>query len=473
MSNPDKVKHLSPLEAPSPETKQDDKEGAAKRVRPAEPRVRQSPPTADKGASAEHVPPRPLRPKVVPPARQAATSRVGPEQSPSFALDQPSLISVTDLPSRRTRRPLGGIISFILCVILPTVLGGIYYFGIASPQYEAGFHFSVRDTSSGSGGSVASATSILATLGMSTASNPAENYMVVDYILSRQAIDDLQAKIDVKKLYSEQSIDWWSRFNEANPLERFVKYWQHMVTATYDEVTGTGIVNVRAFAARDAYDIATALIALSEDLVNETAQQPQREAVRYAEGEVKRAEERLKKIRGEIVEFRNKSGLVDPTTGVVLGNATLATTLRTTLAQIETDLSAAQGQRLNADAPQIRYLKSRQQAVRQQIAEVEGEVNSAKLKGGALSEVVAKFEQLELERGFAQNMLTSTMQSYEQARSNAMAKRIFITPYVRPVMPQASTYPNRLVATLTVAGACFLLWTIGLLLARSIREHLA
>ena len=107
-------------------------------------------------------------------------------------------------------------------------------------------------------------------------------------------------------------------------------------------------------AAQDAYQIANELITLSEDLINETAQQPQREAVRYAEGEVKRAEERLRKIRTELVEFRNKSGLVDPTTGVVLGNATLATTLRATLAQIETDLSAAQSQRLNSEAPQVR-----------------------------------------------------------------------------------------------------------------------
>ena len=173
------------------------------------------------------------------------------------------------------------------------------------------------------------------------------------------------------------------------------------------------------------------------------------------------------------MELRNKSGLVDPATGVVLGNATLATTLRAALAQIETDLSAAQGQKLNPNAPQIRYLKSRQEALRQQIASVEAEVDSAKIRGGALSELVAKFEQLELERQFAQNMLNVTMQSYEQARSSAMAKRVFITPYVRPVMPEVPMYPNRLVATLTVAGACFLLWTVALLLVRSIREHLA
>jgi len=356
-------------------------------------------------------------------------------------------------------------------VVLPAILAGIYYFGFASAQYQAGFHFSVRDTTNSGG--VSGVGSLASMLGMGASANPAENYMVVDYILSRQAVDDLQARIDIKKMYSDSTIDWWSRFNGTSSFERFLKYWQYMVTATYDGITGTGVVQIRAFTPQDAYLIANTLIALSEELVNETAQQPQREAVAYAAGEVKRAEERLGKIRAGLVELRNKSGLVDPATGVVLGNATLATTLRAALAQIETDLSAAQGQKLNPNAPQIRYLKSRQEALRQQIASVEAEVDSAKIRGGALSELVAKFEQLELERQFAQNMLNSTMQSYEQARSSAMAKRVFITPYVRPVMPEVPMYPNRLVAALTVAGACFLLWTVALLLVRSIREHLA
>jgi capsular polysaccharide transport system permease protein len=61
----------------------------------------------------------------------------------------------------------------------------------------------------------------------------------------------------------------------------------------------------------------------------------------------------------------------------------------------------------------------------------------------------------------------------EQARSNAITKRLYLTAFIPPELPQISTYPNRPIAVLTVGLACLLLWTIGLLVSRSIREHLA
>lgn len=385
---------------------------------------------------------------------------------PGMAEEVPHL----ELPQRQRRRPLGGILSFLLCVVVPTIVGAVYYIGYATDQYVVEFNFAVRDTSTATSTSAAAA-SLTAMVGTSSSANPTENYMVTEYMVSRQAVEDLQSKINIRQRYALPFIDFWSRLDASEPMERFAKYWKTMTTAEFDIITGTAVAQVKAFTADDAYLIAKTLLSLSEELINEVAQRPQRDAVRYAEAEVKRAEDRLKDIRAALSTYREKEGVIEPTTGVVLGNATLVSTLRATLSQLQTDMSALQKNRISANSPQMQNLQIRIKATQEQIKEVEGQISSAG-QGTAIAQVVARYEQLDLERQFAQNMLTSTMQSLEQARSNAMTKRIYITPYVMPAMPQTSLYPRRFVAILTVAGACLLLWTIALLLARSIREHL-
>lgn len=376
------------------------------------------------------------------------------------------------LPQRRRSGISGELISFLLCVVLPVLAATVYYVGYASKQYSASFNFVIRDTRTAANpGGVVSP--LLSMLGGSNMASQAENYMVTEYILSRQAVDDLQAKISVRDMYSKADIDWWSRFDGSKPMERFLKYWQYMTTASFDEVTGTAAVEVRAFTPEDAYVIAKTLLSLSEKLVNETEQAPLMEGLRFAESELKRAEERLDQKRAVLTAYRNKETLIEPNSSVVLSNATLAGTLRATIAQIQTDTAALEKQKLSANSPQLQFLKVRLKSTQEQLVAVEAEVAKGKGGNSSIAQAVGRYEELDLERQFAQTMVLSAMQAVDQARANAIAQHIYITPYVRPAMPQTSLYPNRPIAILTVAGACFLFWTIGLLVVRSIREHLA
>jgi capsular polysaccharide transport system permease protein len=300
-----------------------------------------------------------------------------------------------------------------------------------------------------------------------------ENYMVVDYLTSRQVVDELQKRIKVKELYSRPSVDRWARFDPSQPMERFVEYWQKMVTAQYDMITGIAVARVRAFTPDDAYLIATNMVSLAEKLVNEIAMRSRLDAVRFSEQEVKRAQDRLNEIRAQVGEYRDKEAVIDPTSNVVASNTTLAQTLRATLMQYQTELAALRRQNLRSDAPTIVALQSRIFAARQQLAEVEAQVATAKEGNRPLSHVVGQYEKLELERQVAQNILTSAIQTLEQARVNASVQHLYVTPFVRPARPESASYPNRVVAILTVGLACFFVWTIGLLIVRSIREHLA
>jgi len=377
-----------------------------------------------------------------------------------------------EIPQRRSRRPLGGIVSFIVCVLLPTLLAGVYYFAYASNQYVVEFRFSVRDTNSSGVAGQNSASGLMASIGLSSASNSNENYMVTEYMTSLQAVEDLQKRIDVRKFFSHPSVDFLSRMDASRSVEDFARYWKSMVTAEYDTITGIAVARVQAFTPEDAYLIAQTLLASADNMINEVSQRPLREAVRFAEAEVTRAEARLKEIRADVAAYREKEGLIEPMNNVVLSNATVAGTVRGLLAQLQTDLRALQKQGLGANAAPVRALEMRIRATEDQLKSIEAQVSSQGT-GSALSPIVAKYEALDQERQFAQNMVNSTMQSLEQARASAITKRLYIVPFIQPILPMASTYPNRFVATLTVAAACLLLWTVALLLSRAIKEHLA
>lgn len=385
---------------------------------------------------------------------------------------EPSSIAFPRLPQRRRGSSLGGIISFCLCVVLPTILAAVYFIGFASKQYVVEWRFTVRDTNTATTTSSAAST-LTALLGGSSSASLPDNYMVAEYIKSEQAVIDLDKRIGLRARYERPDIDFWSRFDSTLPLEKFVRYWTYMVRASFDQITGTSVAQVRAFSAADAYLIGQTLVELTEDLVNEVAQRPLREAVHYAEAEVARAESRMKKVRVDLAEYRNTAAVIDPNSSVVLSNATVASSLRQMIAQYQADMGTMMQGGLGQNASQVQGIKRRIKATQDQLKEVESDIARRKEGNDPLSQVVGRYEELDVERQFAQNLLQSTVQSLEQARANAMARRVFVVPFVQPVLPESSTYPNRAVSILTVAGACLLLWTIALLVGRSIREHLA
>jgi len=373
------------------------------------------------------------------------------------------------LPTGLKKHKYSGYLWFAICVVLPVVLASIYYAFIASNQYVAEFRFSVTDSSAPA--LPASSAGIMSLLGSGGTNTSSQNYIVTDFITSRQAVEELQRRINLVNLYSKSSIDWWSRFPTQEPIEEFVKYWQSMVTARYDMITGIADAQIRAFSPADAQLIASTLVTLAEELINNIDKRSQEDAVRFAEQEVEKQKARLQQARDKITTYRNKFGIIDPTTSVAASNSALTQGLRASLAQIETQLAALLSQNLAPNAPAIVVLKSQAKSVREQLARTEAAVGTRDDNGSPLSTVVGEYEELNLEVQFAQNMLTGAMQALTQARVNALTQHLYITPYVRPHLPQSSTYPRRFLSVVMVALMAFSFWIVGLMIVRSIRER--
>lgn len=384
-------------------------------------------------------------------------------------------VDLPPLPQPRRKKSYASLISFILCVVLPAVAVTTYYLLIASPQYVSTFRFTVRDSraAASAGASDGGIAAIGMSVGLSSSPNSLENFMAVDYLTSREAVDEIQSAIDIRKLYSRPEADWLVRFDDNLPAERLVAYWKRMVSATYDPITGLAQAEVHAFTPEDTYLIATTMVKMAEQLINNIAIRPQRDAMRFAEEELKRAEARLKITSAELTRFRAVEQVIDPQSNVVNSNLLLAQTLRANLAQLQTDLATLKKQNLGPGATMIVQLEMRIKSTREQLAAVEGEVGNSRDGANILSKVVGDYEQLTLERGFAMDQVKSAKATFEQARQSAMIQHMYVTPFVSPSLPQSSTYPKRYLSIIVATFGCFLFWLVGTLVIRSVREQLA
>lgn len=393
-------------------------------------------------------------------------------------LDQTRVLSPIDgeLPGH-ARPGVMGIVTFFVIVVIPVLACAYYYFAVASDQYVSEFRFMVTQstpatltTPMSSTAGAQGASSMLGALGVANLAT-AQNYIVTDYLSSAQAVQDLEARIKLSKMFSHPSIDFLSRFDASKPVEQLTRFWQKMLSSRYDPVTGIATADIRAFSPTDAKLIATTLVSLSEELVNRIDMRAKLDAVRFAQDEVQRAEDRVKAARAALTEFRNAEGVIDPTASIVAGNIQDVAATRATLIQLQTQLGVVRKQHVSSSSPIEASLQAKISATQDQLDSLQREVGKSRGSDAVLTSLVGRYEQLDLDRQYANGLLVSAMQSLDQARVAAGSQDLYLTPYVTPALPESSTYPNRFQSVALFVLVCFGVWgTLGLLY-RAIRDR--
>lgn len=359
------------------------------------------------------------------------------------------------------------IASFAFMVAIPS-LGGLVYYGlIASDQFVAEAKFTV------SGGELPSADNIGSLTGIPAMAIIQDTQIVTNYIESRAALEKLEKMIDLRKLYSNPDADWWARFDPDKPIEKFLKYWKHMVDVSIKMPSGIVDFKVRAFTPQDAARIGHAVIEINEALINDMNLRMNHDAITNAEQQLERASQRLTRARLSYERARNDEGVLDASKAADSMNA-LVTETRGQLLKLQQQYNSQKSFVLES-APQMRALLSRIEATRAQIGELESKLTDTKKSLGAptLAVTLTKFSELDLEQKIAERLYAGAAAALEVARLTAERKQMYIDTFVSPVAPETSEYPRRvlfptliLIASLAVWGSC-----CGLVVL--IRNHMA
>jgi capsular polysaccharide transport system permease protein len=363
-----------------------------------------------------------------------------------------------------------GWITFLLSVIAPTLLAGLYFGLIASREYVAEARFVIRNANPAPIPQAAGdAMALVRMLGASSGGTQ-DAFIVTNYIKGRTIVADLGGKARMEALYSRPNIDWWSRLTPGSSFEDVWKYWKHKVTAIIDTRSSIVTLEVRAFTREDANQVAKEIVALNERLVNEISERSRRDALTRAETELHDAQVRLHQSRDQLLNFRNQQQLLDPKMSAESIGDTLTQLVHEKI-ELENDLASVAGL-TSSNAPNQLLLRSRINNVDRQIEDFRAKLAGNKFDT-ALSTQLATYENLQLQVRFMERLYEIAEAAYEKARQELESQQLYLVMVVRPTMPERAIYPRRTLNTLLTFIWSFVLWSIFALAIAGIRDHAA
>ena len=352
---------------------------------------------------------------------------------------------------------------FISTVVIPTLLSIVYFGFIASDVYTSESRFLVRSPNKAT-------TSPFGDLlkGTGFTSSQDDSYTVQNYVLSRDALKELDSKLSFGNIYSNQNIDVFSRFGELDfnkSFEALYVYYLKQVEINIDAASSIITLTVKSFNAEDAYRINEELIEMSEKLINQLNEVEQKDTLRFATSEVENAEKKAKNSAVALSNYRNEKGVIDPEQQATIEFGQVVKLQDQLLA---TQSKLTQLQTFSKKNPQIASLELTIKELRKEI-----EVETARIVGGnqSLAKKAAQYQRLVLDREFAQQQLGSALASLELARADAQRKQMYLERVVKASKPDSAMEPRRIRSILSTLVVGLIIWGVLSLLIAGVKEH--
>lgn len=353
----------------------------------------------------------------------------------------------------------------VIFVIVPNCASLVYYGLVATKVYVSESRFLVRSPqhSIQTGGIVGE---LLQGTGISHSQD--DTYAVRDYILSRDALKELMATLNIRQLYARGDADILDRFPGLDwdeSLEEFFKYYGKHIIVEYDPVSSISTLTVRAFTAEDAYKINSQLLDMSERLVNTLNDRSRQDMIRFADKEVQIASEKAKEASVALLTYRSRQSVFEPDKQAVIQLEGVA---KIQMELISTEAELAQIKKLSPDNPQIGALTARADTLRETITSEARKVTSA---NGSLSASAGNFERLALDVQFADKQLAIALAELETAKSEAQMKQLYLERLVQPSAPDKAMEPKRIRSVFAIFLMSIVIWGVASIVRASVREH--
>jgi capsular polysaccharide transport system permease protein len=358
---------------------------------------------------------------------------------------------------------------FIVMVAIPTLLAAVYFLLIASPLYISEARFVVRSRAEGQPAGLGSVLqSVGQSFGVSFGQSATDAFEVHEYMMSRDAVNDLSVRDGLRTLLDRPGADFIERFPRpfgSRSFESLYKAYKRFVVVGYDSQTGISTLRVTAFRAADAQRIADELLAGGERLVNRLNERSMADAVSQAQLQVVEAQKQSVQAQATLTNFRNQERLIDPDRASLAGSD-LVGKLETQLATMRADRAG-----LAAEAPQSPQLPVLDQRIKAFVAQMESERSSIAGQSNSLAPTVGEYERLTLDRDLAVKTLESAVASLESARIEARRQQLYLDRVVSPNLPDRAQRPRRLYSIFTVFMASLVAYGIASLVIAGLREH--
>lgn len=351
----------------------------------------------------------------------------------------------------------------LVTAVLPTLIAILYFGLIASDVYLSESRFVVRSPEKSAASPLGM---VLSAGGISSASE--ENFAVVDYIRSREALKHADQGGLVRRAYGADAISVFDRFGGLlgqTSDEHLYRYFNDKVQIEFDPASHVTTLTVRGYDAVTARQINERLLQQAEQLVNRLSARARGDAIASAQAEVAEAREKARNATGALARFRNRSGIIDPEKQAAI-SLQMISKLQDALLLEQTQLT--QLETYTPRNPQIPAVRTRVRMIKQEI-----ERQSAQVAGGqgSLSAAASQYQELVFDAEFAGKQLAVALAALQDAQNEARKKQVYVDRIAEPNLPDYALEPRRLRGILATLVLGLLAWGIATTLLAGIREH--
>ncbi len=300
-----------------------------------------------------------------------------------------------------------------------------------------------------------------------SASNTADLLYLRDYLLSVDVLKLLDRDLDLKAHFSDGSIDYFSRMDQALPIEYFHEYFLKRVSVELDSYSSVLVVKASAFDSQTALKIVTLLLQYGEQHMNKMGQRLASEQIAFIEKQVDDLSVRLEKAQTAVLQYQDEEGLISPT-AVAENVSNLVGELQNQMAKLQAQQIMLQSFQ-STQSPQVIRIKSEINALKQQISLEKSKLTA--MQGKALNKVTADYQALLLKEQFAQDIYSNALATLEATRVEAARKLKQVSVLQSPSTPEYPIEPARLY---NITVSIILLTLIAIILSlflTIIRDH--
>lgn len=359
----------------------------------------------------------------------------------------------------------------LLAVGLPVLVASVYYGLIAADRFVSQSEIVLRSVgstdTSGVSAMIAAQGGAAMSAGLSIGGDR-DAQAVATFIASHDGMAAVDRALDLRKLFARPEADRFSGYPGiiySDTNHALYRYYEDMVSVSYDATTGVIRLSAEAFRPEDARAIGESLIAHSEALVNRMDLRARQDAIRSAQEQVDIARVQVVEAQEKLTAFRLRERMVDPVkmSGVVIES----------IAQLLAKSVELKAQLSNL----LKNTPANQQAtvLQNQIAAIEDQIaaQQRKLTGpdGSISPILAEYAQLSLQSGFADRIYTASLEQLEASRASAARQHAFIERISGPTLSDYSTEPRRILMVLGVLGLSLCAWCVLRFAVRDSRVH--
>lgn len=293
-------------------------------------------------------------------------------------------------------------------------------------------------------------------------------YIAIAYIKSLNMFNAIDQRLNLKSHF--QSGDLISSLSSSATIKEVEDYWSKIVNVDIDPESELLRLSVRSYSPEFSLSIQQSILNELESLINRMNEKAHRDAITLAEKEVEYAEIEVEKTSLALKNFRDNNTFISPEAEVsnfttIIGN--LEQQLSETKTELEQKLTY-----FKEDSLEIKTLKSKIDALNNQLNEVRTRIASNSANKQILSNSINEYERLSLRHKFAKKKLESAMTSLETARQISLTKARYLVMVESPSLPDESLWPTPFKS----ASITFLLtiFSVGImsLIISAIREHM-